>query len=334
MERQKVDLNDVAVFNRVAEAGSFSAAARELGMPRATVSRIIARLEDAVGAQLLYRTTRRVDMTELGRAYHEATAEGLGLIGSAGEAVMAARAEPSGLLRVAAPINFGTMSLIPWISEFLERHEKVRISLRLVDEHVDPLAERLDLAILAGRQPDSSHLSRRLAVSSLILVAGPDYVERRGVPQTLGDVGAHDFVLFASDRGSETWGLDGPEGRAEVAVSGRINVKGPHAELSAALAGLGIALLPAAVTAPYIETGELVQVLPDYGRQGGVITAVFPANRHQPAALRAFLDLLVAKTAQKPAARPFLAGRPFGGDGGTTQGLRRSRRLSNPDNSR
>lgn len=310
MAQQKLDLNDVAVFNRVAESGSFSAAARELGLPRATASRVVARLEAAVGAQLLYRTTRRVELTELGRAYHETTSEGLGLVGAAGEAVMAARAEPTGLLRVAAPINFGTMSLIPWISEFLERHEKVRISLRLVDHHIDPLAERLDVAILAGRQPDSSHLSRQLAVSSLILVASPRYLGRRGTPDTLEAVGAHDFVLFTSDRGSETWTLDGPGGEVEVLVSGRINVQGPHAELGAALSGLGIALLPAAVTTPYIEMGELTRVLPDYGRRGGVITAVFPANRHQPAALRAFLDFLVAKMAEKPSARrTFGAGR-------------------------
>jgi len=309
MEQQRLDLNDIAVFNRVAAAGSFSAAARELGMPRATISRIVARLEAALGAQLLYRSTRRVELTELGRAYHEATAEGLRLVGAAGEAVIAARAEPSGLLRVSAPINFGTMSLIPWISEFLDAHQKVRISLRLVDERIDPLAERLDLAILAGPQPDSSHLSRRLAVSSLILVASPAYIARRGVPERLDSIAAHDFVLFSSDLGSETWSLDGPEGRVEVTVSGRVNVRGPHAELSAALCGLGIALLPAVVTAPYIETGELVQVLRGYGRQGGTITAVFPANRHQPAALRALLDFLVARMAEREPARPFLAGR-------------------------
>lgn len=310
MKQQHVDLNDVAVFTRVAEAGSFSAAARELGMPRASVSRVVARLEEAIGAQLLYRTTRRVELTELGRDYHATTAQGLGLIGAAGEAVMAARAEPAGLLRITAPINFATMSLIPWISEFLDQHGKVRISLRLVDHAVDPIVERVDLAILAGRQPDSSYLSRLLGTSSLILVASPAYLSRHPEPTTLADTGSHHFVLFSSDRNSETWTLDGPEGRVEIEVAGRINVSGPHAELSAALAGLGIALLPAAVTMPYIAAGELVQVLPTYGRQGGTISAVFPANRHQPAALRAFLDFLVAKMAERPPAKPFLAGGP------------------------
>ena len=309
MRQQRLDLNDVAVFNRVATEGSFSAAARELGLPRATVSRIVARLEAALGAQLLYRTTRRVELTELGRAYHEATAQGLDVIKAAGEAVVAAHAEPAGLLRISAPINFGTMLLIPWIAEFLDAHRKVRISLRLVDEQIDPLAERLDLAILTGRQPDSSHLSRRLAVSSLILVASPAYIARKGTPKGLASLADHDFVLFSSDQGSETWTLDGPEGRVDVTVSGRVHVKGPHAELRAALCGLGIALLPTAVTAPYIERGELVQVVPEYGRHDGTITAVFPANRHQPAALRAFLDFLVAKMAERESSRPLHAGR-------------------------
>jgi len=214
------------------------------------------------------------------------------------------------LLRVSAPINFGTMSLIPWIPEFLAKYEKVRISLRLVDERIDPLAERLDLAILAGRQPDSSHLSRRLAISSLILVASPAYIARQGAPERLDSIAGHDFVLFSSDLGSEAWSLDGPEGRVDVMVSGRVNVKGPHAELSAALSGLGIALLPAAITVPYIERGELVHVLPAYGRQGGMITAVFPPNRHQPAALRAFVDFLVAKMAEHKSEQLLLAGRP------------------------
>jgi len=308
VRQQRLDLNDVAIFNRVATAGSFSAAARELGLPRATVSRIIARLEAALGAQLLYRTTRRVELTELGRAFHENTAKGLDLIETAGEAVIAARAEPAGLLRISAPINFGTMLLSPWVAEFLEAHPKIRISLRLVDDQIDPLAERLDLAILTGRQPDSSHLSRRLSASSLILVASPAYIARRGKPEGLKSLATHDFVLFSSDKGSETWSLDGPEGRVDVTVSGRVHVKGPHAELRAALCGLGIAMLPTAVTAPYIERGELEQVLPGYGRHDGTITAVFPANRHQPAALRAFLDFLVAKMAERESSRPLLSG--------------------------
>jgi DNA-binding transcriptional LysR family regulator len=293
-----MDLNDISVFSAVAETGSFTAAARRLGMPRATVSRIVARLERAIGSQLLYRTTRRVELTELGRFYYETTAQGLSLIAEAGEAAAAARAEPSGLLRMTAPINFSMMRLIPWLAEFLQLYPKVRLSLRLTDAAVDPIAEKADISILAGRLPSSSYLTRRLGASSLILVASPAYLARHAPLDDLAGIAGHDFILFTSDRGGETWSLDGPDGRVDIAVTGRIDVAGPHAELGAALAGLGIALLPEAVVRPYLDAGGLVQVLPGYGRAGGTISAVFPANRHQSAGLRALLDFLAAKAAR------------------------------------
>lgn len=297
--QQIPDLNDVAVFAQVAEAGSFTAAARTLGLPRASVSRTVARLEMAIGAQLLYRTTRKVELTDIGRNFYTTTSRGLALIAEAGEAVAASQAEPAGLLRVTAPITFATMSFIPWMREFLSLHPSVRIALRLTDTAVDPLDERADLAILTGKQPDSTYLTRRLGLSSMILVASPAYLRDHPAPRSLGDLARHDFVLFTSERGEELWALDGPDGRVEVEVRGRINVTGPHAELSAALSGLGIAILPDAMTQRYVDEGTLVRVLPAYGRKGGSINAVFPANRHQPAALRALLDFLAEKMGQQ-----------------------------------
>jgi DNA-binding transcriptional LysR family regulator len=293
--QQQLDLNDVAVFAEVAESGSFTVAARVLGLPRATVSRTVARLEAALGAQLLYRTTRRVALTEIGRRFHETGSRGLALIAEARAEVVAVAAEPKGLLRVSAPINFATLMLIPALPEFLAAHPKVRVALRLSDAPLDPLETRSDLAILTGRQPDSRHVTRRLGTSSLVLVASPDYLRGRPAPHDLSDLVHHDFVLFASERGVERWTLDGPDGPAELEVRGRLSVVGPHAELSAALAGLGIALLPDVVTRRYVGAGSLERILPAYGREGGVINAVFPANRHRQPALRAFLDFLVAR---------------------------------------
>jgi DNA-binding transcriptional LysR family regulator len=297
--QQIPDLNDVAVFAQVAEAGSFTAAARTLGLPRASVSRTVARLEMAIGAQLLYRTTRKVELTDIGRNFYTTTSRGLALIAEAGEAVAASQAEPTGLLRVTAPITFATMSFIPWMREFLSLYPNVRIALRLTDTAIDPLDERADLAILTGQQPDSTYLTRRLGLSSMILVASPAYLKDRSAPRSLDDLARHDFVLFTSDQGEEVWDLDGPDGRVEVGVKGRMSVTGPHAELSAALSGLGIAILPDVITQPYLDEGSLVRVLPAYGRKGGSINAVFPANRHQPAALRALLDFLAEKMEQQ-----------------------------------
>ena len=149
MEHQSPDLNDVAVFALVADKGSFTVAASALNLPRATVSRTVARLEAALDVQLLYRTTRKVELTEIGRRFRETAARGLALLAEAGEVVAAAQAQPSGLLRVTAPVNFATLSLIPWLPEFFAAHPKVRIALRLTDAPTDPLAARADIAILA-----------------------------------------------------------------------------------------------------------------------------------------------------------------------------------------
>jgi DNA-binding transcriptional LysR family regulator len=295
MWRQNLDLNDVAVFAKVAEAGSFTTAGRALGLPRASVSRTVARLEAALGAQLLYRTTRKVELTEIGRAFHDTSARALSLIAQAGEAAAATRAEPSGLLRIVAPISFATMSLMPWMREFLAAYPKVRIALSLTDGPVDPLEHRADLAIVTGPQPDSTFVTRRLGLSELILVASPAYLAAQPAPQSIDDLARHEFILFTSDRVTETWSLDGPDGRIEIEVTGRVAVAGPHAELSAALSGLGIALLPEVPLRPYLDGGSLVRVLPAYAKPGGAISAVFPANRHQPAALRAILDFLAIR---------------------------------------
>jgi len=297
LHQQKLDLNDVAVFDAVAAAGSFTAAARALRLPRATVSRTVARLEAALGTQLLYRTTRRVTLTGAGRRFHDTARAGLALIADAGEAAAATADEPQGLLRVTAPIIFATMSLIPWLPAFLAAHPKVQVALRLDDRAADPLAAGADVVLVTGPLPDSTHRVRRLGRSRLILTASPAYLAGRPPLETLADLARHDAVLFASERGPETWRLDGP---VDVEVTGRVGVAGPFAELAAALAGLGVALLPGPVVAPYLATGRLRQVLPEHGRSGGAISAVFAANRHPPAALRAFIDFLAARMADGP----------------------------------
>lgn len=290
-----VDLNDVALFTKIVETGSFTSAARALAMQKATVSRRVAQLEERLGTRLLDRTTRRIELTALGRAYFEEVSRGLAFLDSARERLAAAQAEPAGTLRVSAPVAFGTRRLIGWVAEFLAAHEKVRIELKLTDEPVDPIEARVDLAFRTGQLPDSSLIARKLDATRLILVASPAYVERRGVPGRIEDLERHDCIIFGPSLDAEVWRLEGPEGWRDVQVAGRIAVEGSHAELQAALAGLGIALLPMALTAVHMGRGELRQVLPGYGVDRGALHAVYASNRHMPASLRAFLDFIVAK---------------------------------------
>ena len=290
-----LDLNHIALFAKVVEAGSFSAAARALGMPKATLSRNIAQLEAALDARLLQRTTRRVTLTALGRAYYGDAVAGLSSIERARERIAAAQAEPAGILRIAAPVGFGTRKLMRWIAEFLQNHEKVKIELKLTDDPVDLIGDGFDLAFRTGRLPDSSLITRRLGISRLALVASPGYLARRGRPDRLEDLKDHDCVAFGPTLDNEVWRLKGPDGWREVAVRARIAVDGSYAEVQAALAGLGIALLPLALIRHDREAGALEQVLPDYGVDGGSMNIIYPSNRHMPAALRVFLDFVIAQ---------------------------------------
>lgn len=294
-----VDLNHVVLFARVAEAGSFSAAARKLGMPKATVSRNVAQLEQSLGARLLHRTTRRVELTALGRVYYEEAAQGLSALESARERIAAAQSEPSGTLRITAPIAFGTRSLIGWIAQFLAAFAKVRIELKLTDAAVDPIEERVDVAFRTGRLPNSSLIARNLGTSRLVLLASPAYLRLRGVPRRIEDLRRHDCIVFGPSLDTEVWRLHGPNGWRDVPVSGRIRVDGSYAEIQAALAGLGIALLPIAPLADDLRTGRLQQVLSSYGNDGGALHAVYASNRHMPVALRAFLDFVAARRAER-----------------------------------
>lgn len=291
-----IDLNDVALFTKVVETGSFTAAARALVMQKATVSRRVAQLEGRLGTRLLDRTTRKIELTALGRAYFEEVSRGLSAFDAARERLAAAQAEPSGTLRVTAPVGFGTRSLIGWIAEFLALNDKVRIELKLSDEPVDPIDARVDLAFRTDRLPNSSQIARKLGSTRLILVATPAYLERRRTPERIEDLEQHDCIIFGPSADAQVWRLEGPEGWCEIPVSGRIAVEGSHAELQAALASLGVALLPVALTASHLRARELRQVLPDYGVDRGELHAVYASNRHMPASLRAFLDFVVEKS--------------------------------------
>lgn len=289
------DLNHVALFAKVVEAGSFSAAARVLALPKATVSRKVAQLEADLGARLLQRTTRRVTPTALGRAYYEDVAKGLMSFEKAREQIAATQAEPAGTLRIAAPVGLGTQKLMGWIEEFLGIYDKVRFDLKLTDDPVDVIGEGIDLAFRPGKLPDSSLVTRRLGTSRLCLVASPAYLTRRGRPTRIEDLGTHDCIAFGPSLDNEVWRLKGPRGWREVAVHARITVDGSYAEVHAALTGLGIALLPLALIHDDLTAGRLEQVLTDYGVEGGTMNIVYPSNRHMPAALRTFIDFVVAK---------------------------------------
>lgn len=299
-----VDLNHLVLLAKVVEAGSFTAAARMLGVPKATLSRKIARLEAELEARLLHRTTRRLELTALGRRYHEEVSVALARLSSAEEEIFAKQTVPSGILRIAAPVDLGATQLMEWIPEFLAAYPKIDLELVLSDDYVDLIAERIDAAFRTGRLASSSLIARKLGIRRRVLVASRTYLERRGTPANVRELADHDAVVFGSSLRDAVWRLHGPGGNvSEVRVRGRIASNSAGAALRATVAGLGIALLPESLVAGEIASGSIRRVLPSYGVDGGGFYLVHPSVRHPSAALRAFLDFSaarIAKTSPRP----------------------------------
>jgi DNA-binding transcriptional LysR family regulator len=251
-----LDLNDVAMFARVVEAGSFTGAARLLGIPKTTVSRRIAELEREVGIRLLQRTTRSLNMTDAGRLYYEESSRGLRAIEDANLRLADARAEPSGTICVSAPVAFGSFFLGDTVFDFLAAYPKTRVELRLTDDKLNLVEEGIDLAFRTGALADSTLVARKLGSAHKILCASPAYLELRGVPTAAIDLSRHECVIAGHSIAGAQWALEGPGGPETISVSGRIAANTMQLAFRAAIAGYGIALLPAATVVAATTRGD------------------------------------------------------------------------------
>ena len=292
-----LDLNDVAIFVQVVRCGSFAEAARRLGVPPNTLSRRVQQLEAQLGTRLMQRSTRHLTLTSAGQVFLERCSGAVEGRMDAGEELQAVNQEPSGLVRVAAPADFFDFFAMEWLTEFLAAHPKVRVDFVLSDGRADLIADRIDVALRGGILEDSSLFARKvLDAGNDGLVASPAYVARQGVPDTLQDLAGHDCLVFGHPSGKATWRVTGPDGaQAEVQVSGRFSGNTAQALRKAALAGLGIALLPSTLTQRDLRAGLLVPVLPEYRRQGHGVHMVYPSRRYLPLAVSAFMELVISK---------------------------------------
>ena len=292
-----LDLNDVAIFVQVVRCGSFAEASRRLGVPPNTLSRRVQQLEAQLGTRLMQRSTRHLTLTSAGQVFLERCSGAVEGLMDAGEELQAVNQEPSGLVRVAAPADFFDFFAMEWLTEFLTAHPKVRVDFVLSDGRADLIADRIDVALRGGILEDSSLFARKvLDAGNDGLVASPAYVARQGVPDTLQDLAGHDCLVFGHPSGKATWRVTGPDGaQAEVQVSGRFSGNTAQALRKAALAGLGIALLPSTLTQRDLRAGLLVPVLPEYRRQGHGVHMVYPSRRYLPLAVSAFMELVISK---------------------------------------
>ncbi|WP_431045874.1 LysR family transcriptional regulator [Roseateles sp. L2-2] len=292
-----IDLADMRAYAAVVTDGSFTAAAERLGIDKARMSRIVRRVEEKLGAQLLVRSTRHVHVTEVGRDYFERVVAILAAVDAAGAAVARQSGEPKGLLKITAGAEFGNLLVDEWTAEFLRQAPKVRVEAEYTNRLVDIVHEGIDVAIRVGALQDSGLSARRLGEVTYGLYASPDYLTSRPALSGLGDLKAHDLVMHAP-RGRPGWTLVNGAATERVAQSPRCAVDNSIAARNLALAGLGIALLPRFLAGSAVAQGALRAVLPGWTRSPAPVHAVFASSRYMDPKVRGFVDLCVSRFEQ------------------------------------
>lgn len=276
-----VDMNDVANFVGVVEAGGFNKAALRRRRPRSTVSRSVARLETALGLRLLERTTRSIRLTEAGRVYFERVSVAVRLMDAAAEIAGEFKASPRGVVRVSAPTDVGSEVLPPLISQFATLYPEVRVSVSLSADAPSLVDHEFDIAIRGGPQLDSSMISRRLQTTSFKLFASPLYLMNRDPIRRPSQLEDHECLVFDRGPGSDRWQLETPDGeKNEVSVTGRVFANDLTFLRRAALAGAGVVLLPELVARPLVEDGDLTEILSNYSMRGVDLFLVYPSREH------------------------------------------------------
>jgi len=290
-----MELIDIRVFAKISELMSLSAAAQVLGMPKSSVSRSLTRLEKHLGVALLYRTNRKLALTETGQLFVEDAHRILSDIEEAEQKVGQIRHTPRGLLRVSAPVTPGQWMIAPLIADYLVRYPEMSVSLTLTSHKVEPMAEEIDVVIRTGDLEDSRLAARRLGTVALKLVATPAYLHAHGTPDVPADLAGHTLLdIFA---GNVEWQLHRGADIEEVHVHMRFSANDTSTIRTVLLNGTGIGWLPDYLCQEDLEAGTLVHVLPEWGRGKRDIHAVFPQHRTVSPKVRSFVDFLCERFA-------------------------------------
>ena len=288
-----LDPSDLLLFARIVEAGSFSLAAERVGLPKSTVSRRISLLEAHLGERLMQRTTRKLVLTEFGTSLLDHARKVVEEVEAAGALVQHRQVAPSGKLRVSMPSDFANFSMALLMAEFMRRYPAISLELDLSPRRVDLVAENFDLAIRMGDMPeDSSLVARRVAITTLGLYASPGYTTLRGLPEHPDDLAQHDLLCLPRRGGPAPWVMTRGKSRWERELPARFLANSPDLLVRMATTGAGIAISSQQYALQYVQTGELVRVLPEWCLPEVTGWAVFPGRRLMPAKTRAFLDLM------------------------------------------
>jgi DNA-binding transcriptional LysR family regulator len=288
-------LESMLVFIAAVEAGSFSAASRDLGMPLATVSRKVSELERHLKSRLLNRTSRRLSLTDAGRAYHGACRR---ILEEVREAEQGARGEysvPRGELTLTAPIVFGRIHVLPVVTDFLRAFPDVSVRLMLIDRVTNLFEEHIDAAVRIGELPDSSLVASRVGAVRLSLCGSPAYLAERGTPKQPNDLRRHDCIAFEGATGRNEWSFESRGAGPAVPINPRLTVNTAEAAIDAAVAGLGLARVFSYQMAQAERDGALVRILRSFEPAPTPISVVYPGQPLLPLKLRAFLDFALPR---------------------------------------
>jgi len=285
-----MDLNEIRVFVKVVQAGSFSLAAKQLGMPNSTVSARVSALERRLGVTLLQRTTRKLHLTEAGELYFRQVAQGMEDILRAEAEVGSSQREPQGLLRVTAPIDMGDTHFVELVCTFKRKYPKVSLELIFSDRRLDLIAEGVDVAIRAGELKDSGLIAKKLGRVCWAAYASPAYLKRAGTPAHPKDLRQHACLQFTS-LGKDNWQLTGSKHSVSVPLASRVIGNDMTLMKALALSDMGIALLPTYACRAEVKSGKLIRVLPGYHAKIDPVHLVYPGQKFVPPKLRAFIEI-------------------------------------------
>lgn len=291
---------DMENFVRIVEAGSITGAAQQMRIAKSAVSRRLKDLETRLGTQLLIRSTRKLTLTDTGRALYD---RALSLLADWEETEAAAgdtQGALSGTLKMTAPLSFGVQHLGPLILEFMKQHPQIQLDIDFSDRTVDLISEGLDLAVRIGDLPDSNLIARKFSNITTMACASPDYLSRHGTPLTAKDLKKHKEIAYGY-RNSSARTFAGPDGtHKQIEMSPRLHATNGEFMRDAALAGEGVLLIPRFIIYKNLQDGSLVEILPDHNWGKLAAYVIYPPTRHLSARVRAFVDFLVERCQGTP----------------------------------
>lgn len=298
-------LNDIEVFVKVVECGSFTEAAERLEVSKSVVSKYVTRLETSLNARLLNRTTRRLSLTEVGRAFYERSAQSLREIDDAVQDVSRMAGNPTGLLKLNTPMSFGILHVAPHLPEFMQRYPDITVEMTLDDRKVDIIEPAFDVSIRIADLPDASFVARRLGPCRHHIVASADYIDREGRPLVPSDLARHNVLTYQHQASRAEWHFQSKEPARQgkvssVSVGGRLQVNNSLALREMVLGGLGVARMPSFAVASDIRSGRLIRLLPGYSTLELSIYAIYPERRHLSPKARVFVDFMASKVTDHP----------------------------------